>query len=437
MLPLISLRYVIVSLELYIILIYLLDLKRHRKVWSLNILIFILLVSVDLFLSFQGQSLDWAIRTLVSVFFAVPIIAYSIKDFKKIFLMIYGHLFASLITMIVGGMILTMKSVNTAKLTGDSFHAVLGDFSGLLMLLLMCIVTKKMNLKINVAILGLKEKIAIVFLTAIFGFFFVSFLQMEYTGWSEVITVLVMMSGIVALFGLIVYIAKVDHVFTSENKNKMYEELLLHQEVYDDVLHKKDIQTSKFVHDADKLLLPLAELVKNEELDGELAQLVENLKTTTTEIKSAVKFKTGSNILNSQLQVLIHKYRFDQVEFQLEGVFPENHRISVLDMISLFSNLLENAFEAVVQTNNDRQVRVEIKSETTSLCIRIENDYQGELKSKSIGFETTKTDKRNHGLGTQIIDEVVEKYNGRLKISTENNRFIAEITFPRTIYKRS
>ena len=430
-----ALRYAVIFSEFYVILIYLLDLKQQRKIWFLNVVILIVFGISDLVLYFQGYSLNWAVRTIIAIFSAILLFVYSLRDVKKMPLMIFCYFFASLITGIVGGMVLIAISVDPSMLISNTLYAPLAEISSLQLLVFLCFVTKKMKLKINTDSLGWKEKIAILFLTAIFGFIFVTFQQMEYTGWNEMITALVMLAGMVALYGIVIYIAKGDRINISESKNRMYEESLRQQKVHYDILRQKEKQTSNFIHDADKLLLPLIGMVEKKELGGDLAQLVENLKNTTAEIKSAVKFKTGSDVIDGQLQFLNHKYRHDQVKFELDGAFPENHRIDVLDMISLFSNLLENAFEAVVKTSENRQVRMRIRPEITSLYVSIENGYQGKLKSRAIGFETTKSDKLNHGIGTRIIDDIVKKYNGNLKTDTKNGKFIAEITFPRTIFK--
>ena len=38
-------------------------------------------------------------------------------------------------------------------------------------------------------------------------------------------------------------------------------------------------------------------------------------------------------------------------------------------------------------------------------------------------FITTKKDNQNHGFGLKSIDKIVKKYNGDIKISTNNNIF--------------
>jgi len=432
---LLLLRYLIIFFEVHFILFYLLELKKEKKIWILNTVLFPVLLVLDLLVIHQGLILDWAVYTLIAIFLTIVVLTYSLNTFKKIPIMIFAHLFASLITTIIGGLVMLLISVDPLELTGYSWYALLGELSGIGLLITLCFITKRMKFNIDIDFLGWKEKVIILFLTVIFGFLFVTFQRMEYTGWSELMTALVMLAGIIALFNIIIYTAKETRNRIIERNAKRHVETHKQQEIHYEILRKKEKQTATFIHDADKLLLPLIKMVDAKELTGDLALLVINLQNTTTEIKSAVKYKTGSEFIDGHLQYLLHKYRHAQIEFILIGGLPENHRFDVEDIISLFSNLLENAFEAVAQVNDNKKIEMGIDRKTTDLYIRIENGYQGDLKSKNIGFETTKADKRNHGIGMQVIYDVVEKYNGNLKISTNNNNFIVEITFPRTIYK--
>jgi sensor histidine kinase regulating citrate/malate metabolism len=209
----------------------------------------------------------------------------------------------------------------------------------------------------------------------------------------------------------------------------------MQQAIHYELLQQKDRQTATFMHDVDKLLLPLVEMIESKQISGDLAQLVGNLKNTITKIKSSIKFKTGSDFVDANLQYLMHKYKTESVRIKIEGILPNNHRMRVTDVVSLFSNLLENAFEAVVKTSDHKVIEMNISANKTSLYIRIKNNYDGKLQPKGVGFETTKIDKRNHGIGFQSVQSIVEKYSGHMKVSTENNEFVVEITFPSTIYK--
>ena len=42
-------------------------------------------------------------------------------------------------------------------------------------------------------------------------------------------------------------------------------------------------------------------------------------------------------------------------------------------------------------------------------------------------MKTSKEDKENHGLGTQIINDIAYKYNGNVKYEIVDNQFIANV----------
>lgn len=56
------------------------------------------------------------------------------------------------------------------------------------------------------------------------------------------------------------------------------------------------------------------------------------------------------------------------------------------------------------------------------LFIKVSNPYKTIIKEKG-NIITTKEDKINHGFGLTSVGEVVEKYNGTVKIETDENIF--------------
>lgn len=62
------------------------------------------------------------------------------------------------------------------------------------------------------------------------------------------------------------------------------------------------------------------------------------------------------------------------------------------------------------------------------LIINMENSFNGELKQRKSKLISTKN---NHdGVGINIVQSTVEKYNGIFSIKHKDNIFKAEITIP-------
>ncbi|MBI9010930.1 MAG: sensor histidine kinase [Clostridiales bacterium] len=104
----------------------------------------------------------------------------------------------------------------------------------------------------------------------------------------------------------------------------------------------------------------------------------------------------------------------------------------VMDICSIFGNALDNSIESVMQLKDaaKRIIRVAVFSKNNFLMIRFENYYEHDIKFHEGDLETTKSDSIHHGYGIKSIKQVIEKYDGTLTISTENNWFTIRILVP-------
>ncbi len=85
--------------------------------------------------------------------------------------------------------------------------------------------------------------------------------------------------------------------------------------------------------------------------------------------------------------------------------------IEEIDKVCLLINLLDNAIEATERLKADDPPKIKLQIEVCDgqMKIHLEN---GLIKGEAFSFRTRKSDKRNHGLGTAIIMQVIDKYNG-------------------------
>ena len=112
-------------------------------------------------------------------------------------------------------------------------------------------------------------------------------------------------------------------------------------------------------------------------------------------------------------------------ECENKGILTEFHILEgdysgmeEIDKVCLIINLLDNAMEATerLKTKNPPPIKMKLESEDGHLKIYMEN---GLAKGEVFSFRTRKADKYNHGLGTAIIQQVIEKYNGTRKTTVD------------------
>lgn len=100
---------------------------------------------------------------------------------------------------------------------------------------------------------------------------------------------------------------------------------------------------------------------------------------------------------------------------------------------SLFGNLIDNAIESNLKLDDPslKFIKLKVMNIRNNVVITVEN-YTKEPPQMKDGLPiTSKSDSKNHGFGMKSIRNIVDKYNGFLKIDCENNLFVVKIVFNR------
>ena len=157
--------------------------------------------------------------------------------------------------------------------------------------------------------------------------------------------------------------------------------------------------------------------------------LAEDLTTSLSPYEDAVS--TGNDTLDMVLTEHRIRCRQQGVRFTCMADGSCLSFISALDLISLFSNALENAFEAVSGLEEARrEILLSVSQKMGMVLIRVENEFDASLDMRNGLPQTTKQDRSYHGFGMKSIRQTVEKYGGDLQVETENHRFMLKILIP-------
>lgn len=107
--------------------------------------------------------------------------------------------------------------------------------------------------------------------------------------------------------------------------------------------------------------------------------------------------------------------------------------MEIIDICNIFGNALDNAIESVmsIADKEKRLIHVTVSHLNDFVMIRIENYYEGVLKTDGKDYLTTKNDKKYHGYGIKSIKYTVDKYEGAVYINTDNNWFDIKIAIPK------
>jgi sensor histidine kinase YesM len=103
--------------------------------------------------------------------------------------------------------------------------------------------------------------------------------------------------------------------------------------------------------------------------------------------------------------------------------------IDEIDLCNLLSNTLENALFACINktSDSDKFIRIKISRENGIYTFLIRNSIESSVLESNPTLRTTKADKINHGLGTKIIEDIANKYNGRCDFYEIEKEFCCQV----------
>ena len=170
-------------------------------------------------------------------------------------------------------------------------------------------------------------------------------------------------------------------------------------------------------HDMKNHILALQVLVQRKEAE-ETNRYLDSMKDFMTNPEEYVK--TGNDTVDSLLNYKIQKANevLNVVETKIS--IPEQLRLRSFDLNVLLGNLLDNAIDASMQTE-DKKLKITIKLDKGILFLHIYNSCRGIGDGRSGFTETTKEDKLNHGIGLKNVRRIVEKYHGDIEFLYEND----------------
>lgn len=139
---------------------------------------------------------------------------------------------------------------------------------------------------------------------------------------------------------------------------------------------------------------------------------------------------TGNEIADILLNAKAEWMEQNEIELALQGNLQALSMLEISDCSILLSNLIDNAIEANLNYMGNRYVRIQTAELPGSLMLSVENPIAGELKRNGNSLQSNKEDTERHGIGSQNIREVIEKYHGEYQIQVKENRFRVQMLIP-------
>ena len=138
-------------------------------------------------------------------------------------------------------------------------------------------------------------------------------------------------------------------------------------------------------------------------------------------------------VLNAIFLRKIEECEITGADVTVEG-FPEEGiplpGKSIAEMIALFSNLFDNAIEAcMLLPEEERWIRFTVKPDKKKWIFCLENS-SGEKSLRKPGEKTSKKNKEDHGIGKDIIVEIVNRNRGWIEFTQEEGAYRVDMMLP-------
>lgn len=245
-------------------------------------------------------------------------------------------------------------------------------------------------------------------------------------------------SDIIAIYyiiaiGLIVLNLVVFHLISEilENSRNMKEAEALRQqsigqlELYNSMRENYNIQRQR-THEYKNQIVCMDMLMKKKDY-SKLEDYIGNISDGLDAQLDMVD--TNNDVVNAIFNAKYYEAIKNDVLVVLKINDLSDIKISDNDIVTILSNLLDNAIEAAKQCDiGKRIVKIKMLYEDAVLSIAVSNSYKAEPVLTEDGYiRTTKKDREEHGWGMRNVVVTLEKYNAEYIIDYKNGEFVFSI----------
>ena len=206
-----------------------------------------------------------------------------------------------------------------------------------------------------------------------------------------------------------------------------------------------EIYNSLLRHDISNRLqiaFGIVELIKDEEKDDELKELIEkafdnllsikNLLMKLRMISKSYEITPKKIDLDKAIKESI-EYHTDILKEKKINVHYEENKIKVMadEMLSnIFSNIIENA----IKHGKCKNIYIEVREENGYYVVDIKNDGKEipeEIKDKLFKMGVKGKGSSGSGLGLHLVKKIVERYGGRIEVKSNKKETAFSIYLPK------
>ncbi len=249
---------------------------------------------------------------------------------------------------------------------------------------------------------------------------------------------LYLMSCVLSKLGLQVVInhtARVSELLEYELHTRQLQEQLSRQMRHYQSYRRFTESYRAFRHDYKNMMTSVKNLLCNQEYEH-AARMLDNIHDTMQKDVQIHKTYSNNILLDAILQDAANTCEEKGIRFSADAHLPESIPLVELDIVRVFTNVIDNAIEACNKIPDpERLIEITSSGNQNWAIIEVSNSFNGELLLEDGELKTTKESKDFHGLGLRIIREAIEGSGGQMLIETDQKKriFIMKLCIPKAL----
>lgn len=143
--------------------------------------------------------------------------------------------------------------------------------------------------------------------------------------------------------------------------------------------------------------------------------------------ESLNSFSCPNAVISSVVNFELSKAKLKNIKIKAKAAVTPRVPIEDTDMVSLVTNILDNAIEAVeVRNNPEDEISFTVATYQDYVRVSCRNPIDESRTANAQTLRTTKKEK-SHGYGTRIIKNIAKKYDGHASFDVENGFFVSDV----------
>ncbi|MBR6622388.1 MAG: GHKL domain-containing protein [Ruminococcus sp.] len=348
-----------------------------------------------------------------------------IKNNKNTFVAFIIYMYICIIDMVINSCIMYITHVGTEQIESDKLIYILFNLPTLVVIAVVMLVKKIAHIRFSFNLN--RYNLLILFIGGAAISLYITSLQLF--AFSDTTKRYVKIATIAASVTSVIFMIVFFRLIQSETKNQnlkreniVINHMLEIQKNYYLALIQQENATRAFRHDLGHHFFSLSALYKmdkKEEFENYFFSIVEKYNNMSN------KTITGNNLIDVIINEMINNY--DDVKFTKKGYVPNKLSISDLDICTIFSNILKNAFEAAEKTE-EKKVNLFIGEKNNGILIALKNSTS-KIPVMKAGNYVSDKEGNSHGYGIRNVKNCIDKLEGlfEMEYAKEDNTVTVSI----------